>query len=196
MNELNSLTMNGKTYDSFAGNLPKPAKATVGQVLVVAAVDDDGNVTEVEAVDQPSGGGGGDDYRKIETVVNIGAVVSVTAGDYVQPVIEYKTHTGWFPFDNGTIYSTADPAVVYSFPVESGKTYTITMEEIGNRLICGFVTIDPSTINGSGKMSNSRDLASNLAVGYEFTYTANSNGWYLVYVSNEGETPTIHITEG
>ena len=147
---------------------------------------------------QTGGGtaGGGDDYRKVEVVVNIGAVVSVTAGDYVQPVIEYKTHTGWFPFENGTIYSTADPAVVYSFPVESGKTYTITMEEIGNRLICGFVTIDPSTINGSGKMSNSRDLASNLAVGYEFTYIANSNGWYLVYVSNEGETPTIHITEG
>lgn len=57
MNELNSLTMNGKTYDSFAGNLPKPATAKVGQALVVAAVDDDGNVTEVEAVDPSSGGG-------------------------------------------------------------------------------------------------------------------------------------------
>lgn len=33
-----------------------------------------------------TGGGtadGGDDYRKVEIVVNIGAVVSVTAGDYV-----------------------------------------------------------------------------------------------------------------
>ena len=34
---------------------------------------------------QTGGGtaGGGDDYRKIETVVNIGVVVSVTAEDYV-----------------------------------------------------------------------------------------------------------------
>lgn len=33
---------------------------------------------------QTGGGtaGGGDDYRKVEVVVNIGAVVSVTAGDY------------------------------------------------------------------------------------------------------------------
>lgn len=34
---------------------------------------------------QTGGGtaGGGDDYRKVETVVNIGVVVSVTAEDYV-----------------------------------------------------------------------------------------------------------------
>lgn len=54
MEKLTTLTMNEKTYGSFAGNLPQPATAAVGQVLVVAAVDDDGNVTEVEAVDQSS----------------------------------------------------------------------------------------------------------------------------------------------
>lgn len=89
MNELNSLTLNEKTYDRFAGNLPKPATAKVGQVLVVAAVDDDGNVTEVDAVDQSSGGGtagGGDGFRLVvESVANIGGCVSVT-------VTDYKTH--------------------------------------------------------------------------------------------------------
>lgn len=93
MNKLNSLTLNEKTYDSFEGNLPKPATAKVGQVLVVAAVDDEGNVTEVEAVDPSSGGGGsvplcvvsvkaGSDYT-VESAANIGVGVSVTAEDYV-----------------------------------------------------------------------------------------------------------------
>lgn len=91
MEKLTTLTMNEKTYDRFAGNLPQPATAAVGQVLVVAAVDDDGNVTEVEAVDQSSGGGGpfcvvsvkeGGDYT-VESVVNVGVGVSVTAEDYV-----------------------------------------------------------------------------------------------------------------
>ena len=91
MNVLNSLTTNGKTYDSFAGNLPKPATAAVGQVLVVAAVDDDGNVTEVEAVDHSGGGGGpfcvvtvreGGDCV-VETAASITASVSVTSEDYI-----------------------------------------------------------------------------------------------------------------
>lgn len=50
MEELTTLTMKGKTYYRFAGNLPQPATAAVGQVLVVAAVDDDGKVEEVAAI--------------------------------------------------------------------------------------------------------------------------------------------------
>ena len=50
MEELNTLTLNGKTYDRFAGNLPIPASAEVGQLLTVSAVDEDGKVTDVEAV--------------------------------------------------------------------------------------------------------------------------------------------------
>ena len=91
MNELNSLTMNGKTYDSFAGNLPKPATAAVGQVLVVAAVDDGGNVTEVEAVDHSGGGGGPFCVVTVKGEAAVDAInttllgfsaVSVTAEDY------------------------------------------------------------------------------------------------------------------
>lgn len=92
MNVLNSLTLNEKTYDRFAGNLPKPATAAVGQVLVVAAVDDDGNVTEVEAVDHSSGSGGpfyavsvkeGADADAGSRTVSVALSVSVTAEDYM-----------------------------------------------------------------------------------------------------------------
>lgn len=65
MNEMNSLTLNGKTYDSFtdqtareglAKKIPFPGGATVGQYLQVEAVDEAGNVTKVKTVDAPSGG--------------------------------------------------------------------------------------------------------------------------------------------
>lgn len=57
MNKLNSLTLNEKTYDRFAGNLPQPAEAVVGQYIAVSAVDEDGKVTEVEAVTIPNAEG-------------------------------------------------------------------------------------------------------------------------------------------
>jgi hypothetical protein len=91
MNELNSLTLNEKTYDRFGGNLPKPATAKVGQVLVVAAVDDEGNVTEVEAVDHSGGGAapfcvvsvrGVGGYSTINALLPDFGAVSVTAKDY------------------------------------------------------------------------------------------------------------------
>ena len=57
MEKLTTLTMNEKTYDRFAGNLPQPATAAVGQYLAVSAVDEDGKVTEVEAVTIPNAEG-------------------------------------------------------------------------------------------------------------------------------------------
>ena len=57
MEKLTTLTMNGKIYDSFAGNLPQPAEAVVGQFITVSAVDEDGKVTEVEAVTIPNAEG-------------------------------------------------------------------------------------------------------------------------------------------
>ena len=57
MAKLNSLTVNGNRYDEFAGNLPQPATAAVGQYLTVSAVDEDGKVTEVEATTIPNAEG-------------------------------------------------------------------------------------------------------------------------------------------
>lgn len=72
MNEMKSLTLNGKKYDSFLDQtarqqikdldktvgqkLPVPPKAAVGQYLQVKEVDTNGVVTAIEAVDAPGGG--------------------------------------------------------------------------------------------------------------------------------------------
>lgn len=65
VNEMKSLTLNGKKYDSFpdqtaraaaAAKLPGPASAKVGQYLVVEEVDAEGKITNVKAVEAPSGG--------------------------------------------------------------------------------------------------------------------------------------------
>lgn len=64
VNEMKSLTLGGKKYDSFpdqtaraaaAGKLPGPASAAVGQYLVVEEVDADGKITKVKAVEAPGG---------------------------------------------------------------------------------------------------------------------------------------------
>lgn len=157
----------------------------------------------VEAVEGITGGGGsssgGGGFRTnlAEIKKNIGVVVSITAEDVPEPEeITYAIHNGWY-VGNGNTISTDDPAVNYSFPVEQGKTYTITMVEIGNRLRCGFTTTDPSTITpnyaANTVVSDYVDLTSNLTVGYVFSYTAKADGWYLVYVSNQNQAPKISI---
>lgn len=141
----------------------------------------------------------GDDPVDMESVILPEFLLEVSIKSaYQETVIEnvpYLTHAGkWFPAGAYTA-STPDPVVTYSFAVERGSTYTITMTEIGNRLRCAFTTVDPSTITGDadGILSEFIDITSNLVVGYEFTYTATQNGWYLVYVSNQDERPTITV---
>ena len=59
-----SLTVEGAAADAkavgtaLAEKMPLPASAAVGQYFVVSAVDENGAVTAVQAVDKPSGGGG------------------------------------------------------------------------------------------------------------------------------------------
>ena len=59
-----SLSVEGAAADAkavgtaLAEKMPLPASAAVGQYFVVSAVDENGAVTAVQAVDKPSGGGG------------------------------------------------------------------------------------------------------------------------------------------
>lgn len=46
-------------------SLPAPASAAVGQIVKVKAVDADGRITQTEAVDMPTGGGGADIWEII-----------------------------------------------------------------------------------------------------------------------------------
>lgn len=133
----------------------------------------------------------------VETVVNIGAVVSVKSShqETVTTNILYSVHVGGWFISNATAESTTSPVVTYFFPVEAGLTYSIIMEEIGNRLAGAFTTVDPSTIAGGDRvLSDYQDHYYSMAVGYEFAYTATEDGWYLVYVSNQDERPQVNVT--
>ena len=50
--------------------VPQPATAAVGQIVKVKAVDSEGRITEAEAVDMPSGGGGGgaETWEEVSTI--------------------------------------------------------------------------------------------------------------------------------
>lgn len=49
--------------------VPQPATAAVGQIVKVKAVDSEGHITEVEAADMPSGGGGAETWELIKEIV-------------------------------------------------------------------------------------------------------------------------------
>ena len=49
--------------------VPQPTTAAVGQIVKVKAVDSDGRITEVEAVDMPSGGGGAKEWKLLQDVM-------------------------------------------------------------------------------------------------------------------------------
>lgn len=57
------------------GAIPAPTTAAVGQYIRVAAVDANGKITAIEAVDAPSGGGGGSSTVDGETLVLTNATV-------------------------------------------------------------------------------------------------------------------------
>lgn len=65
------LTRDGKLLKSSGSGggiyIPAPASAAVGQIVKIKAVDAAGKITQTEAVDMPSGGGG-DTWEKIADV--------------------------------------------------------------------------------------------------------------------------------
>lgn len=67
---------------SDVGAIPSPSTATVGQTIVVKAVDSNGAPTEWEAADMPSGGGGSGKAKSQilidQTIIELTASLSVT----------------------------------------------------------------------------------------------------------------------
>ena len=113
-------------------------------------------------------------------------------------ILEYETVVDIYP-NGSTIYYKIDPDTInYVTPIVAGSTYTITMNEIGNRLRIVTLFEDP------------RELTSNLTkgvtsiinnptydVGYTVSFTANSDGYVVIYVSNQNEHPKVTIeTDG
>jgi hypothetical protein len=88
MQEISKVLVDNIEYrikDSVARDekLPTPKTASVGKYIKVAAVDENGKVSEVVAVDAPSGGGGGsgeDGFSPIANVVSTenGAIITIT----------------------------------------------------------------------------------------------------------------------
>ena len=113
-------------------------------------------------------------------------------------ILEYETVVDIYP-NGSTLYYEIDPDTInYVTPIVAGSTYTITMNEIGNRLRIVTLFEDP------------RELTSNLTkgvtsiinnptydVGYTVSFTANSDGYVVIYVSNQNEHPKVTIeTDG
>lgn len=63
---------------ALAGKITAPTTAAVGQIIKVKSVDESGKPTEWEAVDLPSGGGGGETWVKLVDTSLAEAVESVT----------------------------------------------------------------------------------------------------------------------
>ena len=149
------------------------------------------------AVENISGGSAPDGSAVlVKNVVNIYAAVSAEAvrWETVETNVPYTVQAGvWFV--SSSIVADTSPAVTYYFPAKGGRRYTITMTEIGNILRVGLTTVDPATLKGGEIVSGHKNLTSSLEVGYQFIFTAPQNGWLLVYVSNQGERPTISVNE-
>jgi hypothetical protein len=123
MNEMKSLTLNGKKYDSFLDQtarqqikdltntvgqkLPMPPKAAVGQYFRVAAVDANGIVTAVEAVDAPSGGDASNIRDAVFAYMEQDATGAVVAVDAQEPTSEDNTTYVVMQSKNGTIFRMA-----------------------------------------------------------------------------------------
>lgn len=111
--------------------------------------------------------------------------------------LEYMIKTDMYPSSSKITYEVDPETINYVVPVCAGSTYTITMNEIGNRLRAVFTTVNPMTITSS--ISGCTDIVMNptFSVGYTFSYKATKYGYIVIYVSNVGEHPNIEIkTDG
>ena len=107
--------------------------------------------------------------------------------------MEYLERLDMYPSDDKIYYEVDSNTVNYIVPVCPNSTYTVTMDEIGNRLRAGFTTTELMSLTADTDYVNIV-MNPTFYVGYTFSYTATQYGYMIVYVSNAGEHPNISIT--
>lgn len=107
--------------------------------------------------------------------------------------MEYLERLDMYPSDDKIYYEVDSNTVNYIVPVCPNSTYTVTMDEIGNRLRAGFTTTELMSLTEDTDYVNIV-MNPTFDVGYTFSYTATQYGYMIVYVSNAGEHPNISIT--
>lgn len=109
-------------------------------------------------------------------------------------VLQYIEKVDMYPSGTTLYYEKDNLTINYVVPVCPGSKYTVTMDEVGNRLRSVFTTANPLTITSNLSSCTSIVDTSSFTVGYTFSYTPSAYGYIVVYVSNAGEHPNITIT--
>lgn len=109
-------------------------------------------------------------------------------------ILQYIEKVDIYPTEGQINYAVSELTVNYVVPVCPGSTYTVTMDEIGNRLRSVFTTTNPLTLTSTISGCTNIVMNPSFTAGYTFSYKPSDYGYIVVYVSNAGEHPSITIT--
>ena len=202
MEEMKSLTLNGKKYDSFpdqtarelAGKkLQSPASAKVGQWVKVAAVDEKGTVTATETEDAPETGGVSDEQ------------IAQAVSDYLEenPV----TAEEWpvlVPSDNGmkptntltNARSIREKAVRLN--AEGTKAHNLAMVKLGSYVFATWIEYTNTDYANGGSQCFERWAVLNITnrVATVQNWTHADNTWGIEVISSGTLFDGATITNG